>query len=225
MWLESTTAADQSIAPAALRRSSSTWCRRAHTPARCQSRNRRHAVTPEQPSSRGRWRHAIPVTNTNTIALNATRSGTGRRPEPGGGATGGINGSTTSHTSSRTSNTDAISHLRTSGYVTDTGVRRAARHTFVKQVLRRRSVCAHVQVLRNTRALHHDAHPFAQPPRTRHDATVARPQRLLPLSALAAQRRQRRAESGAAAASGYARSAPRVSSPSTRRQTPSGLAS
>jgi hypothetical protein len=73
MWLPSTTAADQPIAPAELSRSSSVWCRRSQTPAACQSRSRRHAVTPEQPSSCGTNRHAIPVTSTKTIALNATR--------------------------------------------------------------------------------------------------------------------------------------------------------
>jgi AcrR family transcriptional regulator len=52
MWLPSTTPRDQSIRPAALRRRSSSWWRRSHTPVACQSRNRRHAVTPEQPISR-----------------------------------------------------------------------------------------------------------------------------------------------------------------------------
>ena len=49
MWLPSTTAADQSIAPAALSRSSSAACRRSHTPACCQS---------PQPSPRGHARAA-----------------------------------------------------------------------------------------------------------------------------------------------------------------------
>ena len=80
MWLPSTTAALQPIAPAALRRSTSVACTFSRTHAACQSLSRRHAVTPEQLSSRGRCRHAIPVTSTNTIALNATRSGTGRCP-------------------------------------------------------------------------------------------------------------------------------------------------
>ena len=47
IWDPSTAARDQSIAPAALSRVSSSWCNASHTPAFCQSRNRRHAVTPE----------------------------------------------------------------------------------------------------------------------------------------------------------------------------------
>ena len=43
----STAALDQSIAPAALSLVSRRWCSASHTPARCQSRRRRHAVTPE----------------------------------------------------------------------------------------------------------------------------------------------------------------------------------
>jgi hypothetical protein len=43
----STAARDQSIAPAALSFSSRRWCSASHTPACCQSRSRRHAVTPE----------------------------------------------------------------------------------------------------------------------------------------------------------------------------------
>jgi hypothetical protein len=43
----STAARDQSIAPAALRRVSRCWCSASQTPACCQSRSRRHAVTPE----------------------------------------------------------------------------------------------------------------------------------------------------------------------------------
>lgn len=78
--MPSTTDADQSIAPAALRRSSTASCAAFHTPAACQSRSRLHAVVPEQPSSRGRCAHAIPVTKTKAIALKHTRSGTGRRP-------------------------------------------------------------------------------------------------------------------------------------------------
>ena len=46
-WLPSTAARDQSIAPAAFSFSSNLWCSASQTPAACQSRNRRHAVTPE----------------------------------------------------------------------------------------------------------------------------------------------------------------------------------
>ena len=42
--------------------------------------SRRHAVTPEQPISVGTIRHGTPVSNTNTIAVNATRSSTRGRP-------------------------------------------------------------------------------------------------------------------------------------------------
>ncbi len=43
----STAARDQSIAPAALSFWSRRWCRASQTPACCQSRSRRHAVTPD----------------------------------------------------------------------------------------------------------------------------------------------------------------------------------
>jgi hypothetical protein len=39
-----------------------------------ESRSRRHAVTPEQPISRGSTRHGTPVTSTNRMAANAMRS-------------------------------------------------------------------------------------------------------------------------------------------------------
>jgi len=47
MWLASTTARDQSIAPAALSLTRSLWCRASQTPACCQVRSRRQQVTPE----------------------------------------------------------------------------------------------------------------------------------------------------------------------------------
>ena len=46
-WLESTTARDHSISPAARNRASSTSCSRSHTPACCHSSRRRQQVTPE----------------------------------------------------------------------------------------------------------------------------------------------------------------------------------
>jgi len=64
----------------------------------------------------GTKRHAIPVTNTNTIALNAARSGTLGRPVAAA-STSGRRGSTASQTSSRTSKTFAIGHPKTSRYV------------------------------------------------------------------------------------------------------------
>lgn len=46
-WEPSMAARDQSIAPTALSLVSSRWCSAPQTPALCQSRRRRHAVTPE----------------------------------------------------------------------------------------------------------------------------------------------------------------------------------
>jgi hypothetical protein len=81
-WLESATARDHSISPAARKRESSTACNCSHTPARCHSSRRRQHVTPEpKPSSTGRCVHAIPVCNTNKIPCNARRSS--RRLRPG----------------------------------------------------------------------------------------------------------------------------------------------
>ena len=85
-WLPSITALDQSIRPAALSRRSSSRCSDAHAPARCHSCRRRCAVAGEQPSSRGRCRHAIPVKSTNTIAPKHTRSSTRGRPARGSGS-------------------------------------------------------------------------------------------------------------------------------------------
>ncbi len=46
-WLESAAAHDQSICPAAFRRTRRRWCNSSQTPAACQSRRRRQQVTPE----------------------------------------------------------------------------------------------------------------------------------------------------------------------------------
>lgn len=113
-WLPSTTDVDQSILPAAFRRRSSSRCRRSQTPAACQAASRRCAVAGEQPISEGRCRHAIPVSRTNTIALKHTRSSTRGRPPRGSGGCSGSNGSTASHSSSRTRQTElATGHLLT----------------------------------------------------------------------------------------------------------------
>ncbi len=78
---ESTITRDKSIWPAARNSASSSSCNRSHTPTSCQSRRRRQQVTPEpQPISAGRSRQRSPVRNTNTMPLNAARSGTGLRP-------------------------------------------------------------------------------------------------------------------------------------------------
>ena len=76
----STTARDQSIWSAPRSSASSLRRIRSHTPARCQSRSRRQHVIPEQPISRGRYSHGMPVRSTNKMPLSATRFGTGLRP-------------------------------------------------------------------------------------------------------------------------------------------------
>jgi hypothetical protein len=82
MWLPSTTPTDRSSCPVALSRLSSSRCSRAHTPIACQSRSRRHAVTPEQPISAGTNRHDRPVTSTKRIAVKATPVLDARPPDP-----------------------------------------------------------------------------------------------------------------------------------------------
>ena len=79
--LESTTARDQSIRPAACNRRSSSWWSFSQTPAFCQSRSRRQQVMPlPQPNSGGRSCHAIPLLSTNKMPVKAARSGTRWRP-------------------------------------------------------------------------------------------------------------------------------------------------
>ena len=79
--LESTTARDQSIRPAASNRRSSSWWSFSQTPAFCQSRSRRQQVMPlPQPNSGGRSCHAIPLLSTNKMPVKAARSGTRWRP-------------------------------------------------------------------------------------------------------------------------------------------------
>lgn len=80
-------------------------CRRGQTPASVQSRSRRQAVTPEQPTaSAGTSRHATPVRSTYRTPASATRSGTrscpGWRWRRSGAA--GSSGATRSHRSSGT---------------------------------------------------------------------------------------------------------------------------
>lgn len=77
-------------------------CRRGQTPASVQSRSRRQAVTPEQPTvSAGTSRHATPVRSTYMTPASAARSGTRSRPgwrRRRSGA-GGSSGATRSHKS------------------------------------------------------------------------------------------------------------------------------
>ena len=74
----------QSICPAPSRRSSSTRCKADHTPAWCQSRNRRQQVMPDpHPISAGRYSHGSPVLSTNRMPVSAARSCTNGRPPRG----------------------------------------------------------------------------------------------------------------------------------------------
>lgn len=80
-------------------------CRRGQTPASVQSRSRRQAVTPEQPTvSAGTSRQATPVRSTNMTPARAARSGTRSRPGWRRRRSGadGSSGATRSHRSSGT---------------------------------------------------------------------------------------------------------------------------
>ena len=97
----STTARDQSILSAARSWFSSNRWMASHTPAACQSRNLRQQVMPQQPNSRGRYSHGMPVNSTKRMPLSTDRLS--RRFRPGlrnrrGGT--GINGSIAVHSSS-----------------------------------------------------------------------------------------------------------------------------
>ena len=99
---ESTAARDQSIAPAACIRASSTSCTRSHTPAACQSRSRRQQVMPQpQPISLGSISQGMPLLSTNRTPVSAGRLSTGGRPPFGPGRGGsGSSGSITAQSSS-----------------------------------------------------------------------------------------------------------------------------
>ncbi|SDM53216.1 hypothetical protein SAMN05216360_102359 [Methylobacterium phyllostachyos] len=74
-------------------RSSSSYCRRSHTPAFCQSRKRRQQVIPEpQPISRGSNSHGVSELSTNRIPVSAARSEVGGRPPLGLARSGGSSG-------------------------------------------------------------------------------------------------------------------------------------
>ena len=101
--LLSSAARSQQIFPAASRRSSSTRCSRAHTPAACQSRRRRQQVIPDpHPISTGSRSQGEPVTSTNRMPVRAARSGTRGRPPFGRGGAGGNNGEIAAQRSSVT---------------------------------------------------------------------------------------------------------------------------
>ncbi len=93
----------QSSCPAACRRSSSTWCKAAQTPASCQSRRRRQQLMPEpHPISAGSISHGRPDFSTNRIPVRAARSDRRGRPPFGFGASGGKSGAIAAHRSSGT---------------------------------------------------------------------------------------------------------------------------
>lgn len=72
---------EKSIASAARNLLSSSWCKRSHTPAACQSRSLRQHVMPEpQPISRGSISQGMPERSTNKMPHSAWRSETGGRP-------------------------------------------------------------------------------------------------------------------------------------------------
>jgi hypothetical protein len=102
-----TTARDQSINPGLPRSSIVARCKRPQSPPWVHSVNRRWAVGTLTPKLGGRWRHAQPLVSTNTTAVNTRRSSTRDLPPPcGRGFTGGISGSTRTHSSSGTSRRD-----------------------------------------------------------------------------------------------------------------------
>ena len=99
----STLARRQSILSASPKRSKTDWCKRAHTPACCQSRKRRQQVTPlPQPSSWGNISQGMPLLSTKRIPVKAARSGTRGRPPFGLGGSGGNSGLMLSHRASLT---------------------------------------------------------------------------------------------------------------------------
>lgn len=116
----SKTARDQSIKPSLPSSSKTARWIRGHKPSLVHSVNRRCAVGTLTPKDGGRCRHAHPLVNTNTIAVNTARSSVGALPPPcGRTANRGINGSTSSHNSSgtrrleRSSTTQPIMHQPT----------------------------------------------------------------------------------------------------------------
>ena len=100
----SITTFDQSISSASPSSSSSTRQIFSHTPAACQSRNRRQQVMPDpQPSSWGKYSQVQPVRSTNKMPVSACRSDTRGRPPLGLARSCGNNGSIRSHNSSASS--------------------------------------------------------------------------------------------------------------------------
>ena len=94
---ESSAARLQSSLSASARRSSRMRCRRAHTPAACQSRSRRQHVMPEQPISEGSISQGMPERRTKIIPASAARSSTRGRPPLSLAGSDGRSGSITAH--------------------------------------------------------------------------------------------------------------------------------
>ena len=99
----SSAARRQSILSASRSRASRIACRCFHTPAVCQSRNRRQQVMPQpQPISRGSISQGMPLFRTKMIPASAARLSTGGRPPFGRGRGAGNSGATIDQSSSRT---------------------------------------------------------------------------------------------------------------------------
>jgi hypothetical protein len=78
---ESTIALEKSIWSALRNSVSRMWCILSHTPAFCQSRNRRQQVMPlPQPISCGKYSQPMPVLSTKSIPVRAARSESALRP-------------------------------------------------------------------------------------------------------------------------------------------------
>ena len=90
--------------------SSTARCNRGHRPALVHSVNRRCAVGTVTPNDGGRYRHAHPLVNTKTIAVNTARSSTRAGPPPCGRTPcSGISGAAGTHNSSGTNRRDRSS--------------------------------------------------------------------------------------------------------------------
>jgi hypothetical protein len=96
-------ARDQSSCSAPASFSNNFWCSRSHTPASCQSRNRRQQVIPlPQPISAGSISQGMPVCSTNRIPANAARLDRRGLPPFGFSGSGGSRGSMFCQSSSLT---------------------------------------------------------------------------------------------------------------------------
>jgi hypothetical protein len=110
----------------------------------CHSRSRRHAVTPEHPSSPGSIRHGTPVTSTKRMAVNAMRSSTRGRPIRGDTRAGNSGSSTAPSASSTCS--DSATRRPQVGYPHHPRIRAPAcdHRGLLKPLLSRRRVSARI---------------------------------------------------------------------------------